>query len=193
MFKRIKQIGLTALIAAVLALFFAFGAAAEDVVDDAQSSVADEPSAVESVVEPVETEPVPVETEPVETEPQPAETEAEPPTENAEPATEYVPAETEYTPDETEYVAPVEETQDNNDENNSQSLQDEYIALIEDAQEATNFIAPQMDKSVSSKTYSTDYTAGIVSWICVGTGVVVIIVMLVSTKITGRRASRRRV
>ena len=181
MFKRIKQIGLTALIAAVLALFFAFGAAAEDVGDDAQSSVADEPSAVESVVEPVETEP------------QPAETEAEPPTENAEPATEYVPAETEYTPDETEYVAPVEETQDNNDENNSQSLQDEYIALIEDAQEATNFIAPQMDKSVSSKTYSTDYTAGIVSWICVGVGIVVVIIVLITTKVSGARASQRRV
>ena len=53
--------------------------------------------------------------------------------------------------------------------------------------------AVKMDKSVSEKNYSTDYTAGIVSWICVGTGVVVIIVMLVSTKITGRRASRRRV
>ena len=37
-----------------------------------------------------------------------------------------------------------------------------------------------MDKSVSNKNYTTDYTAGIVSWICVGVGIIVIIVMLVS-------------
>ena len=43
-----------------------------------------------------------------------------------------------------------------------------------------------MDKSVSSKTYSTDYTAGIVSWICVGVGLIVVLVMLVSTKLSGR-------
>ena len=49
----------------------------------------------------------------------------------------------------------------------------------------------KVDKSGSDKTYSTDYTAGVVSWICVGVGVVVILVMIISTKISGSRASRR--
>ncbi len=48
-----------------------------------------------------------------------------------------------------------------------------------------------IDKSISTKTYSTDYTAGIVSWICVGVGLIVILVMLVSTKISGRKSGRR--
>lgn len=73
------------------------------------------------------------------------------------------------------------------------SPQNEYFALISDASEPTNFIAPPMDKSVSTKTYTTDYTAGIVSWICVAVGVVVIIVMLVSTKLTGRGGAQRRI
>ena len=101
--------------------------------------------------------------------------------------------ETEDVPPETEYVAPVEdETEENNDEPATQSAQDEYIALIDDAQEPTNFIAPKMDKSVSAKTYSTDYTAGIISWICVGVGLIVVIVVLISTKVSGARASQRR-
>ena len=45
----------------------------------------------------------------------------------------------------------------------------------------------KMDKSVSNKTYSTDNIAGIVSWICVGVGLVVMAVMLISTKASGRR------
>ena len=48
-----------------------------------------------------------------------------------------------------------------------------------------------IDKSISKKTYSTDYTAGIVSWICVGVGLIVMLVMLVSTKISGRKSGRR--
>ena len=50
-----------------------------------------------------------------------------------------------------------------------------------------------IDKSISKKTYSTDYTAGIVSWICVGVGLIVMLVMLVSTKISGRKSGRRSV
>ena len=50
-----------------------------------------------------------------------------------------------------------------------------------------------IDKSISKKTYSTDYTAGIVSWICVGVGLIVMLVMLVSTKISGRKSRRRSV
>lgn len=174
MLKKLTKAGLLLFIAAVFAVFFTFGAAAEGI-DDGQGDEMDEQSVVVSDVEPVVTEPVPVETEPV--------------TEYIEPATEYVPPETEYVPAETEYVAPVEETEGYDD--SSSSYQDEYIALIGDAQEPTDNIAPKMDKSVSNKTYSTDYTAGIVSWICVGVGVVVVIVVLVSTKVSGARASQR--
>ncbi len=124
-----------------------------------------------------------------------------------EPETEYVAPETEYIPPETEYVEPITEYVEPETEApqieteapqaepqpTTQSVQNEYIALIDREQEPTNFIAPQMDKSVSTKTYSTDYTAGIVSWICVGVGVIVVIVMLVSTKVSGRRATQRRI
>ena len=174
MFKRITKAGLLLLLAAVFAVFFAFGAAAEDIGNDGQDGNPDEQSVV-SDIEPVETDPEPVATEPV--------------TEYIEPATEYVPPETEYVPAETEYVAPVEETEGYDEP--TVSLQDEYIALIGDAQEPTDNIAPKMDKSVSSKTYSTDYTAGIVSWICVGVGVIVVIVVLISTKVSGARSSQR--
>ena len=175
MFNKTKRILLSVLLALVFAsTCLTFTAYAEDMpsVADGDSQVSediDEPS----VVEP-ETEDVPPETD-------------------APPATEYVPDETEYVPPETEYVAPVEdETEENNDEPATQSAQDEYIALIDDAQEPTNFIAPKMDKSVSAKTYSTDYTAGIISWICVGVGLIVVIVVLISTKVSGARASQRR-
>lgn len=97
---------------------------------------------------------------------------------------------------ETEYVAPVTEdvepdTEEYQPEHDNEPVQEqlatEYIALIDSA-EPTGFIAPAMDKSVSNKTYSTDYTAGIVSWICVGVGIVVVTAVLVSTKASGRKA-----
>ena len=65
---------------------------------------------------------------------------------------------------------------------------DEYAQLVDDAEEPTGMNSVKMDKSVSNKAYSTDYTAGIVSWICVGVGLVVVLVMLVSTKLSGNRA-----
>ena len=49
------------------------------------------------------------------------------------------------------------------------------------------FEPPTLPKTVSKKTYSTNYTAGIVSWICVGVGLVVVLVVLISTKVSGRR------
>ena len=72
-----------------------------------------------------------------------------------------------------------------------QTAQDPYKNNDVSAKAAKSINSVKMDKSVSEKSYSTDYTAGVVSWICVGVGVIVIIVMLVSTKITGSRASRR--
>lgn len=79
-----------------------------------------------------------------------------------EPETEYVAPVTEYIAPETEYV-------------NNLVTPTEY------------FEPPTLPKTISQKTYSTNYSAGIISWICVGVGVIVIIVVLVSTKISGRR------
>ena len=72
-------------------------------------------------------------------------------------------------------------------------VDDEWVSRGNSADAGQSINSTKMNKSVSKKTYSTDYTAGIVSWICVGVGVIVIIVMLVSTKISGSRAARRRV
>lgn len=107
-----------------------------------------------------------------------------------EPETEYIAPVTEYIEPDTEYVAPDTEEyhpETYYEEPQQEQLATEYIALIDSA-EPTGFIAPAMDKSVSNKTYSTDYTAGIVSWICVGVGVVVVTAVLVSTKASGRKA-----
>ncbi len=73
------------------------------------------------------------------------------------------------------------------------NAQDAYLDPDKAANDAQTNNSVKMDKSVSDKTYSTDYTAGVVSWICVGVGVVVIIVMIASTKIHGARMSRRRI
>ena len=169
MFRKTVNILFPLLLAAVLGLFGMLGVYAEDMPGEGEASQSSAISEETEYVEP-QTEYVP------------------PQTEYVEPETEYVAPETEYVAPETE--APQIETQAP-EQPATRSVQDEYIALIDDAQEPTNNIAPQMDKSVSNKSYSTDYTAGIVSWICVGVGVIVVIVMLVSTKITGKSTSRR--
>lgn len=104
-----------------------------------------------------------------------------------------------YQEDETEAAAPVDTPQDNDstsggsDTSYYQSAQDPYLDNNVSAKAAKSINSVKVDKSVSDKTYSTDYTAGVVSWICVGVGVVVVLVMIISTKISGSRASRRRI
>ena len=124
---------------------------------DRESSVGEDVN--EPTYETISTEPY---TEPY-TEPH---TEPEP----TEPYTEPV-----WTEEPTEYYEP-----------ETESPRDEYAQLIEDAEEPTGINSVKMDKSVSNKGYATDYTAGIVSWFCVGVGVVVVLVMLISTKLGGR-------
>ena len=82
---------------------------------------------------------------------------------------------------ETEYIG----GGDNNDGNNS--WQDSYQKMAGNINpEDIEGIGDEMkNKSVSEKSYSSDNTAGIVSWICVAVGVLVIFVMLVSTKVSG--------
>ena len=105
--------------------------------------------------------PEPYDPEIVETEPVQTE-------EPAEPVTEPQPEETQAP---TEYAAPIE-----NDNNNSGNIAPTEF-----------FEPPTLPKTVSQKTYSTNYTAGIVSWICVGVGIIVMAVVLISNKISGRR------
>ena len=137
----------------------------------------DDPQVPDSQPEPVVTEYVPDETEPQYTEPVYTE-----PIYTEEPTTEYVPPETEAPA--TEYVQPAtdepvqEETQ----------YQNQYVET--QVTDSTEFQAPTIAKTVSEKKYSTSYTAGIVSWICVGLGVVVIAVVMISTKVGARKRIR---
>lgn len=125
----------------------------------------DDPQTPDPQPDPVVTEYVPVETEPQYTEPiytEPVYTEA--------PTTEYVEPETE--------APKQEETQ----------YQNQYVET--QATDSTEFQAPTIAKTVSEKKYSTSYTAGIVSWICVGLGVVAIAVVMISTKVGARKRIR---
>lgn len=51
----------------------------------------------------------------------------------------------------------------------------------------TQYQAPTLLKTISSKAYETNNMAGVVSWVCVIVGVIVIFVVLVSTKASGRQ------
>lgn len=126
-----------------------------------------------TIAEPVETEPV--YTEPVVTDaPYPEVT-----TEYV-PETEPLPQETtEYVPTETEPYEPETEA----------PTQAQYV---EPQQSTTSYIqTPTVSKTVSKKQYSTNYTAGIISWACVGLGIIVAAAVLISTKVSGRKAVGR--
>lgn len=138
----------------------------------------DDPQVPDSQPEPVVKEYVPDETEPQYTEPiytEPVYTEA--------PTTEYVAPETEEPT--TEYVQP--ETTEAPVQEETQ-YQNQYVET--QAPDSTEFQAPTIAKTVSEKKYSTSYTAGIVSWICVGLGIVVIAVVMISTKVGARKRIR---
>lgn len=138
----------------------------------------DDPQVPDSQPEPVVTEYVPDETEPQYTEPVYTE-----PVYTEEPTTEYVAPETEEPT--TEYVQP--ETTEAPVQEETQ-YQNQYVET--QATDSTEFQAPTIAKTVSEKKYSTSYTAGIVSWICVGLGVVVIAVVMISTKVGARKRIR---
>lgn len=100
--------------------------------------------------------------------------------------TEYVPETeplsqetTEYVPTETEPYEPETET----------PTQAQYV---EPQQSTTSYIqTPTVSKTVSKKQYSTNYTAGVISWACVGVGIIVAAAVLISTKVSGRKALGR--
>lgn len=117
-------------------------------------------------VEPVYTE---APTEFVETEPVQPETQ-----------TEHIVTEPVQNNDPTEYV--------NNEPKPEQTEeQTQNAAPAPIVQETTEFQAPTLAKTISDKQYSTNYTAGIISWICVAVGVIVVAAVLISTKAGGKK------
>ena len=63
--------------------------------------------------------------------------------------------------------------------------------VIHDNTDTTEFVPPTIPKTVSEKSYTTNAAAGIISWICVIVGLIVIFAVAVSTKLSGYRAGRR--
>ncbi len=114
-------------------------------------------------------------------EPQTQAPETEPYTQTEEPTTEYVPDVTEEPKTEPVTDAPAQETEE-----------PEYVQNEEPVQEeTTEFEAPTLAKTISTKQYSTNNTAGIASWVCVGVGVLALTVVMISTKLSGRKSARR--
>lgn len=124
----------------------------------------------------VATEPEQVYTEPVYTEPI-VET-----TVYVEPTTEYVaPVET---------IAPTEPVTERQEEQPTQAKPEKGN---KNNKKETEFVPPTVAKTVSEKKYETNNTAGMVSWICVGVGVLVVVFVIISTKVGGRKAKRKRI
>lgn len=122
----------------------------------------------------------PFETQPEYTEPDVTESLYQEETTEYVPETEPLPQETtEYVPTETEPYEPETEA----------PTQAQYV---EPQQSTTSYIqTPTVSKTVSKKQYSTNYTAGIISWACVGVGIIVAAAVLISTKVSGRKALGR--
>ena len=105
------------------------------------------------------------------------------PTEFVEPVqteatTEFVEPEPVQTEESTEFV-------DNQPEQTEEQTQNAAPAPV--VQETTEFQAPTLAKTISDKQYSTNYTAGIISWICVAVGIIVVAAVLISTKAGGKK------
>lgn len=101
--------------------------------------------------------------------------------------TEYVPETEPYYEETTEYVPPETEPYEPETEvpTQAQYVEPEQVGT-------TSFIqTPTVSKTVSKKQYSTNYTAGIISWACVGVGIIVAAAVLISTKVSSRKAVGR--
>ena len=111
------------------------------------------------------------------------------PTIVTEPDTEPVTETDPYTEPETEPETTVPETtQPQTETAKTTEARTEYIAdVTEQTPDTTEFVAPTLPKTVSTKNYTTNYAAGAISWICVLVGIIVIISVAVSTKLSGRR------
>lgn len=162
MFKRV----LSFIIVAVVAFFCSATVYAVNLDGDGIDD--DEPVYTETPTEYVEPEPIQTEPPTEYVEPEPIQTEA---------STEYVEPEPIQTEAPTEYVEP---------EPVQTEAPTEYVAAPVE-QETTEFQAPTLAKTISDKQYSTNYTAGIISWICVAVGVIAVAIVLISTKAGGKK------
>lgn len=154
------------LLGVALIAFGTFGVLADN--DDSSSSAPE--SSQSEQVDPVTEAPQPVTEEP-QPEPQPQTEEPHPEPQTEEPQPE---PETEHVEKETEYEEPEQNYYVNNEDN--------YIP------NATQYIAPHtVPKTVSKKTYSTNYAFGAASWICAAVGIIVILAVAISTKAGGRK------
>lgn len=152
------------LLGVALIAFGTFGVLADN--DDSSSSAPE--SSQSEQVDPVTEAPQPVTEEP-QPEPQPQTEEPQPVTEEPQPE-----PETEYVEKETEYEEPEQNYYVNNEDNYTPN--------------ATQYIAPHtVPKTVSKKTYSTNYAFGAASWICAAVGIIVILAVAISTKAGGRK------
>jgi hypothetical protein len=140
-----------------------------DGIDDDIPSVED----VTEYVAPVETEPYyePATELPTEY----YEPETQTPTEYYEPETENVTA-TEY------YYEPEPET-----DYQEQTQPKAYAGIYDYEPTVTENQAPTLAKTISTKTYSTNNMAGIVSWACVIVGVITVAIVIISTKAGGSK------
>lgn len=122
-------------------------------------------------------------------------------TDSVEPETEYtepqtLPVETQpyaVTDEPTDYVSDVTDAPETEPFEPEETQEPTYVQSITPAEDATPYFeAPTLAKTVSTKQYETNNTAGIISWICVGTGIIVIAAVMISTKASGKKASARR-
>ena len=165
-YKNIMPKAAALLLGVILIAFGTFGVLADN--DDSSGNP---DSSQSEQVDPVTEAPQP------ETEAPQPQTEAPQP----EPETDPPQPETEAPQPEPETEAPQPETQ-YDDSNN-------YINDVEDSNTGTTkfFVPPTVPKTVSQKTYSTNYAFGAASWICTGVGVIVILAIAISTKASGRK------
>lgn len=125
-----------------------------------------------------------VETEPQTQEPDASESSVEPETEPSAETEPYTEPETEASVEETATAPQTEPetesaaTQEPATENSEEET-DAWLGLIDDATVNPTQLSTSM---VSMKPYETNYAAGIVSWVCVIVGVIVIAAVLISTK-----------
>ncbi len=165
-YKKLISRALAVIFGIMLVVFGTVGVLA----DNDESSGGEEPVQTEQS----DLEPETLAPEPETAEPEPETLAPEPEPETEETVTEYVAPETEQRQEETT-VAEQETQEIINRVDNSNTGATEF------------FVPPTVPKTVSQKSYTTNYAFGITSWICVAVGTIVIISVLVSTKASGRR------
>ena len=65
----------------------------------------------------------------------------------------------------------------------------EYVPYEEDILETTISPTQRSTSTVSTKRYETNFIAGVVSWACVIIGILVLLIFIASTKLSGRKHS----